>query len=181
VESAALAALRAGGVGDWFALLNGGAAWPNKRWPAERFGRLAAWLRDEHGLSSVVLWGPGESALAAEVVAHAAGAAVAAPETDLRDLVAIARAASIVISGDTGPTHIAGAVGTPIVSIFGPTDPGRNGPWDPEDEILSRYAACACHYQRACRRGPDDWCLRGLTESDVREAVTRRLSRRPAC
>ena len=174
VSSPALETLRAGGVGT-FVLLNGGAAWPNKRWPAERLGRIARWLRERHGLASVALWGPGEQALAAEVVRASGGAAVAAPQTDLRDLVALARAARLMVSGDTGPTHIAGAVGTPTVALFGPTNPARNGPWGVGDLEISRYSRCDCHYARSCRRDLADWCLGTVTEDEVQQAITRRL------
>lgn len=176
VHSAALDAIRTQAPGR-FALLNCGAAWPNKRWPAERFGHVAAWLRDTRGLSSVVLWGPGERLLAEAVVAASDGAAIAAPPTTLTDLVACARAAALMISGDTGPTHIAAAVGTPIVALFGPTTPGRNGPWDADDISLSRYDQCSCHYQRRCRRDDADWCLRAISEDDVRAAAGERLDR----
>ena len=176
VSSPVLDAVRAAGV-DAFVLLNGGAAWPNKRWPAERFGRIARWLRERHGLRSVALWGPGEQDLAAEVVRVSGGAATAAPPTGLRDLVALARAARLIVSGDTGPTHIAGAVGTPTVALFGPTDPARNGPWGRGDVEISRYSLCVCHYERACRREPADWCLGSVTEDDVRQAITMRLER----
>ena len=57
-----------------------------------------------------------------------------------------------MVSGDTGPLHIAAAVGTPIVAIFGPTDPARNGPWTADDITLSRFGQCVCHYRRRCRR-----------------------------
>ena len=146
VASQALEAVRRSVPGA-FAVLNPGAAWPNKRWPAASFGAVARHLRDRHGLRSVVLWGPREDALAREVIAASADAAVAAPPTTLADLVAIAREARLVISGDTGPTHIAAAVGAPVVSLFGPTDPARNGPWSPDDVSLSRYERCA--YRRA--------------------------------
>jgi ADP-heptose:LPS heptosyltransferase len=176
VPSAALDAVRSQLSGR-FALLNCGAAWPNKRWPADRFGRLAAWLREVHGLSSVALWGPGETALA-DAVAHASsGAAIVAPPTTLTDLVAFSRAADLMISGDTGPTHIAAAVGTPIVALFGPTTPGRNGPWDADDISLSRYEQCDCHYERRCRRDDASWCLGTITEEQVRAAVSDRLDR----
>jgi lipopolysaccharide heptosyltransferase I len=176
VSSAALDDVRSRGL-ESFALLNCGGAWPNKRWPADRFGRLAAWLRSEHGLSSVALWGPGEDALAAEVVRVSGGAAVAAPRTNLRDLVAFARAARLMVSGDTGPTHIAGAVGTPIVALFGPTDPARNGPWGAGDLEISRYARCDCHYERSCRRDLSAWCLGTITEDEIRRAINARLGR----
>lgn len=176
IPSPALEALRAQGVTN-YALLNCGAAWPNKRWPPERFGRLAAWLRECHGLSSVVLWGPGETDLADQVVRASDGAAIAAPATGLSDLVAIAHGAALMISGDTGPTHVASALGTPVVALFGPTDPGRNGPWVEADEVVSRYAQCVCHYQRECRHGQGaGWCLAEISETAVRDAIDRRFA-----
>src|SRR5262249_28457899 len=86
-----------------FALLNPGAAWPNKRWPAERFGELAIFLRDVREMTSVVLWGPGEQDLAEAVVRASSGAARAAPPTRLGDLLELARDAALMVSGDTGP------------------------------------------------------------------------------
>ncbi|HWB17760.1 MAG TPA: lipopolysaccharide heptosyltransferase I [Vicinamibacterales bacterium] len=174
VASPALGDVRAR-VGERFALLNCGAAWPNKRWPPDRFGALAVWLRDAHGLASVVLWGPGEREIADAIVRASSGAALAAPETRLTDLVALAQTARLVVSGDTGPTHIAEAVGAPLVALFGPTDPHRNGPWIPADRAISRYDACQCHYQRHCRLSAAEWCLGRITEADVRAAVDERL------
>jgi lipopolysaccharide heptosyltransferase I len=176
--SPALDHLRARGLDD-FVLINCGAAWPNKRYPPGRLGQLARWLRDRHARRSVVLWGPGEQTLAAEVVRASDGAAEIAPDTRLPDVVALARAAVLMISGDTGPTHIAAALGTPLVTVFGPTDPRRNGPWSGDDEALSRYDACACHYQRACRLDADRWCLTQIGVEDVQAAIDRRLNRLP--
>jgi heptosyltransferase-1 len=171
-----------------FALINPGAAWPNKRWPADRFGALARELRARHGLKSAVLWGPEEETLAARVVAASDGAAEMAPLTSVADMIALARAARLLVSGDTGPIHLAAAVGTPVVGIYGPTDPRRNGPWSSEDECVSRFDRCACHHQRRCRvaqvyRGAPPpppgarWCLEDVTLSDVLDAVQRRLER----
>jgi lipopolysaccharide heptosyltransferase I len=176
VPSAALDAVRANVVGP-FALINGGAAWPNKRWPPDRLGRTAAWLRERHGLSSIALWGPHEESMAAEIAQTSGGAAVVAPATRLADLVAFAREARLMISGDTGPTHIAAAVGTPVVALFGPTDPRRNGPWVADDVTLSRYEGCDCHYERRCRRDASRWCLASITEEELRAAIDTRLER----
>jgi len=173
VESPALRALR-GLVPGPFALLNAGAAWPNKRWPAERFGELAAFLREARGLTAVVLWGPGEEALAQAVVQASSGAAVLAPATRVADLVALAREASLVVSGDTGPLHVAAAVGAPIVSIFGPTDPDRNGPWSAEDLAVSRFEQCECRYDRTCHARA--WCLLDVASREMSAAVQRRLA-----
>ncbi len=157
-----------------FALLNPGAAWPNKRWPPARFGEVARFLRERYGWRSAVLWGPGEQALAAEVVAASGGAAIQAPPTTIADLVALSRAASLVVSGDTGPLHIAAAAGAPIVGLFGPTDPARNGPWSAADRIVSRYETCACRYGRRCRAR--EWCLGGVEVDEVTRAIEARLS-----
>ena len=92
-------------TGGRYALLNPGAAWPNKRWPPERLAAIARELFARHGLKSVVLWGPGEEALASAVAAGANGAAVVSPRTNIADLVALARGAAVMVSGDTGP-HI---------------------------------------------------------------------------
>ena len=174
VESPQLASLRAtiGGVG--FALINPGAAWPNKRWPAERFGALAVFMREVCALTPVVLWGPGEQALADSVVGASSGAAVPAPPTSVRDLVAMSRSARILVAGDTGPLHIATGVGTPTVSLFGPTYPARNGPWSPDDVVVSRADRCGCHRDRQCHQAA--WCLDDISVAEVCAAVQRRLA-----
>lgn len=175
VESAAARAV-ASAVGGPYALVNPGAAWPNKRWPPDRFGAVARHLASRHGLAAVVLWGPGERELADEVVRTSEGAATTAPETRLPDLVALARGARCMISGDTGPVHIAAAVGVPVVALFGPTNPARNGPWRSEDISLGDYAACDCHYERRCRRDAAGWCLARIGVEEVIAAVDRRLA-----
>lgn len=160
-------------AGGRYAVLNPGGGWPNKQWPPPRFGAVAAALRERHGLPSVVTWGPGEEGLASEVVSHSAGAAVPAPPTSVRDLLALLRGAAVMISGDTGPTHLAAAVGTPIVGIYGPTRPARNGPWAPHDVTVSRDAICRCHHKRRCSERI--WCLLDIQADEVIDAVTRRL------
>jgi lipopolysaccharide heptosyltransferase I len=160
--------------GGRFAIVNPGAAWPNKRWPPDRFGALAAAVFREFGLRSLVLWGPGEQPLAARVVAASDGAAEAAPATTVADLVGICRQAALMVSGDTGPLHVAGAVGTPIVALFGPTFPERNGPWRPADVVVSRVAQCSCYYERRCRRG--EACIDDISVDEVLAAVRQRLA-----
>lgn len=157
-----------------YAILNPGAAWPNKRWPPDRFGSVAALIHQELGLRSLVLWGPGEQPLASAVAAASQGAAEAAPPTTIPDIVGIARGAQLMVSGDTGPLHLAGAVGTPIVALFGPTRPERNGPWTARDMTVSRVAQCVCLYERRCRRPVP--CIDDIGVSEVMAAVRRRLS-----
>jgi heptosyltransferase I len=160
-----------------YALINPGAAWPNKRWPPERFGEVAKGAASIHSLLPVVLWGPGEETLAQRIVDSSSGAAVLAPPTTVADIVALAHRARLMVSGDTGPLHLAGAVGAPLVAIFGPTDPARNGPWNPSDISLSRFADCVCHYRRRCRRRRP--CIEDISVEDVSGAIDRRLAAGP--
>jgi len=182
--SPALDSLRSAGVSD-FALLNPSAAWPNKRWPAESFAAVARWVHATYGWTPVVLWGPGEEALADAIVAGAPGVAVRAPRTSFNDLLALARASKLCVSGDTGPLHLACAMQAPVVALFGPTTETRNGPWDDRDVSISRYDQCDCHYERVCRHGRSsgapasqgrEWCLGTITVEDVTNAITRRVA-----
>ena len=163
------------GEGDRFALINPGAGWPNKRWPTARFGEVAIALNDRHGIRSLVLWGPGEEAMAQEVASASGGAAGISPRTTVSELLMLARSAALVVSGDTGPLHLAAAVGTPVVGIYGPTQPERNGPWAPDDVTVSRYSSCQCHHRRRCHA--ERWCLLDVTAADVIELVDVRLAR----
>jgi lipopolysaccharide heptosyltransferase I len=157
-----------------YVAVNPGAAWPNKRWPAERFGRVASRLRDAHLLRTLVVWGPGEQSLAASVVAASDGAAEMAPPTAIVELFGVFRGARLAIAGDTGPLHIAAAVGTPVVALFGPTDPARNGPWRAADVSVSRVDQCECRYERRCRRSVP--CIDDISVDQVVNAVAARLA-----
>ena len=164
-----------------FALLNPNAAWPNKCWPTDRFGAVAAYIHEAHGLRTVVIWGPADQARADAVVAASSGAAVRAPRTSLVELASLLKAGVLLVSGDTGPLHMAAAVGTPVVGVYGPSDPVRNGPWSPRDEVVSVSGDCSC-LQRYAQRGAvglvrrcehTTWCLEGVSVDDVCAAIDR--------
>ena len=158
-----------------YVVLNPGAAWPTKRWPAvaARPPSPPRCATDTRCRRSCV-WGPGEESLARDVVAASAGAAILSPPTSIADLVALSRGAALFVSGDTGPAHIAAAVGTPIVGIYGPTRPSRNGPWSPDDVTVSRDGVCQCHHLRRCRL--ETMCLTDIQVDEVPAAVERRLA-----
>jgi ADP-heptose:LPS heptosyltransferase len=103
------------------------------------------------------------------------GAARLAPPTDVDDLAVLMQRAALVVSGDTGPLHIAAAMGAPVVGLFGPTRAERNGPWDPEDEIVSRAAQCRCHHKRQCVVGAP--CINTIRLDEVVSAADRRLAK----
>jgi ADP-heptose:LPS heptosyltransferase len=162
------------GLGDGApALLNPGGGWASKLWPAERFGELAKGLR-RLGLLPLVSWGPGEGALADRVVAASDGAAVRCFPTTLLDCVEVARRARLVVAADTGPLHLACAVGAPVVALFGPTDPARNGPFAREDLVVRRMPPCAPCYRRTCARHAGIMAEIGVAE--VLSAAERRLA-----
>jgi heptosyltransferase III len=105
-------------VAGRYAALNPGARKRDHRWPPAGFASLARGLKSAIGLGSIVFWGPGEEALAREVVAAAGGAAELAPPTDLDQLAAAFRAAALVVTNDTGPMHLAVACGAPVIAVF---------------------------------------------------------------
>jgi heptosyltransferase-1 len=115
-------------------LLSPGAGWGAKRWPADRFGAVAGALHAQ-GYTVLVNSGPDEQSIAQEVV-HASAGAAQAPEFTLERLIAMTRRVSLVIAGDTGPLHLACALGKPVVGIYGPTDPARNGPFGVPSRVL---------------------------------------------
>jgi len=162
----------AGVGGDGLVVLNPGGGWASKLWPAERFGELAKGLR-ALGLRPLVTWGPGEEGLADRVVAASAGAALRSFATTLLDFVEIARRARLVIAADTGPLHLACAVGTPVVALFGPTEPARNGPFAHADVVIRKMPACAPCYSRTCARHAG--IMSGIGVAEVLAAAGRRL------
>lgn len=114
------------------ALINPGAGWPSKIWPAERFAAVARELSRRHGTPSIVVWGGAAEREAAEkIVAASDNTAIMAPQTTLQDLGELSRLGRVFISSDTGPLHLAAAVGTPCVGLFGPVPAKRNGPYGP--------------------------------------------------
>ena len=155
------------------AILNPAGGWASKLWPAERFGEVAKGLR-ELGLRSIVTWGPGEQSLADRVVAASDGAAERSFPTTLLDYVELARRARLVVAADTGPLHLACAVGTPVVALFGPTDPERNGPFAAADVVVRRTPPCAPCYSRACPRHPG--VMAEIPAAEVLAAAKRRLA-----
>jgi heptosyltransferase-1 len=117
-----------------FALVNPGAGWGAKCWPAERYAEVVRALA-VHGLRAMVNFGPGEEHLARDVERATNGVAIAMPAT-VSELIALCRGARICIGGDTGPVHLAAAVGVPVVALFGPTDPARSRPYSNRAIVL---------------------------------------------
>ncbi|MBI3411238.1 MAG: glycosyltransferase family 9 protein [Planctomycetes bacterium] len=163
---------------DWkrgFAIINSGAGWPSKIWPAERFAAAARHLRESHGLPTLVVWaGAVEKILAQTVVDQAAPHAALAPPTSLAELAALCRQARLFVSSDTGPLHLAAAIGTPCVGLFGPKPVSRNGAYGPQNINLQKVEICDRGHQRG---RTDNAAMLAITVEDVCGACDTILAR----
>ena len=146
-------------------LLHPGAGWGAKRWPAERYGAVAAALA-RRGYAVVVNRAPGEEALAAAIRTASGGAALEMA-TNVGELIAMTRRSVLAIGGDTGPMHLACALGKPVVGIYGPTDPARNGPWGVPFRVLRHPESRRDH----ARRHQPEAGLLTITADEVLDAV----------
>jgi lipopolysaccharide heptosyltransferase I len=151
-----------------FAVLNPGAGWPSKLWPADRYGEIAHWLGSNRSLPSLAVWGtPDEKVLAEKIVSHSHGHAVLAPATSMLQLAALCRRARLFVGSDTGPMHLAVAVGTPTVSLHGPTRAewcGAYGPGNIRLQVRCQTAASGHRHEA------DDSAMREITTDMVWQA-----------
>ena len=116
------------------AVINPGAGWGAKRWPVERYAEIARGLI-VRGFRVLINAGPGEELMADVIVKGTSGAAIPLL-TSLEQLIALTRRAGLFVAGDTGPLHLACALRRPVVGIYGPTDPSRNGPYGTRFRVL---------------------------------------------
>ncbi len=160
-------------------LVNVGATKPANRWIPERFGELARALRAELGLPVVLTGGPADRATADRALA-AAGSEVVdlVGRTSLRELVALTSRARLFIGCDTGPMHIAAALGIPVVALFGPADPRRTGPWGSGHGIVRVPPPCSPCQRRAWNPARHA-CMEDITVALVLEAARSRLGDSP--
>ncbi len=149
-----------------------------KSWAPERFASLARQLREERGSRCLVTWGPGERELAEEVVAASQGAALLAPETSsLVELAALYEACDAVVGGDTGPLHLAAALGVPVVGLYGPKDPAVYGPLDGRTGVASATVWKNVHCSPCkLRRCNNVICMPAIQVEDVSAAVAKTLA-----
>jgi len=152
----------------------GTSAWAAfKAWPPERYASLAAWIRDELGLTTIVTHGPGEEALARRVANASQGSArVADALPGLGALASLVERSAAVVGADTGPVHLAAALDTPTVALFGPKDPALYAPFGASVEIVWNRVPCSPCSLRWC---PDPICMTTMDEAPVRDALRRLL------
>ena len=173
-EEAPEALDRLANSGERRVLIQPGAGWGNKRYPPESFGQVAGLLHREIGLRSWVAAGPAEETLAEEVTAASDGSAEVLVAPTLDFLATCLRHSCLVIGGDTGPVHLAHALGTPVLCLMGPTAPATNGPYgDPEGAFWRELPCSFCHK----RFDEAKLCLTDLQPGEIVERARHLLQR----
>ena len=174
-EVAEADAIAAKADGREFAVLNPAGGWVTKLWHAEKFGELADRLWEKSGLVPIVATGPVEDELAERVAANSRSGKLILARPSLKGFFELVKRASVYVGGDTGPTHIAVAAGTPVVGLFGPTEWWRNGSPNPDDICVERNdIGCRvnCHRRRCSK-----WICMDSDVDAVFAAVNERLQK----
>ena len=161
----------------WVAM-NVSARWETKRWPAQHFAGVADRLSEAHALPVVLIGGPAErpESLAVTALMHTKAIDLTG-QTPVGLLPGLLRRATVLVTNDSGPMHIAAAVGTPVVALFGPTDPVRTGPYGMGHVVLSHAVECRPCFRRDCTRAVSLECLTAVRPEQVVRAVEQQLER----
>lgn len=157
-----------------FFVVNPGGGWRSKCWPADRYGTLCRELAGRYGLRAVVNHGPSEQDLADAVVRAAAPLEPVRFCGQIPELVSLLAGAKFVVAGDTGPLHLANALGTPVIGLYGPTDSARTGPYGEEDEVVCNERFHGMDHVRGSAPAPS---MLSITVEQVLAGVARRLER----
>jgi len=163
-------------AGRPLAALHAGAGFSSKRWAPERFARLGDRLSAELGFTVLLTWGPGEKEQAEEVGGLMERPHLLTPPTSLADLAALCPHLNLLVCCDSGPLHLAAALGVPTVSIFGPTDPKRNGAYGPGHEAVVQILSCSFCWKRTCPLGTGE-CMKQVDADAVFDTIRKNVSR----
>ena len=174
-EARVEALLAAAGVraGTMLVALNPSARWATKRWPAESFAAAGDWLQ-RHGGARVAVVGSGQERSAGDEVIRCMQTMPLdlVGKTTMKELIALLRRLRVFITNDSGPMHLAAAVGTPVIAPFGPTDPARTGPYGAGHAVLRSGAPCSPCFSRRCANTIEMECLTAIRPEQVIEAVS---------
>jgi len=157
------------------------ARWRTKLWYNDRFAALADALH-EHGIVTVLSGGPADTAALDEIAARMKTRCIRFDgRGGLQHLAALCRRAAVVVSTDTGPMHLAAAVGTPVVALFGPTAPNRTGPYGAEHHVVRSPVPCSPCFKRRCETTAVEefGCMKRIEVPQVLGAVLKRVNRKP--
>lgn len=156
------------------AAIHAGVGYPTKAWPTERFAALGDRLHREMGVHVLLTWGPTDRDRAASIAAQMREPHRLGPETaSLLQAMALYRRLRLFISGDTGPLHLCAALTVPTVSIFGPTDPARNGPYGQNHEVVCQPQPCSFCFKRSCFMNHE--CMDHITVDQVVAAARKQM------
>jgi heptosyltransferase-1 len=161
------------------AVLQPGSSWESKRWDPGKFAEVGRALSRELDLRVVVARGPGEESLARAVARELGTQGIASPPTSIGQLAALLERSQLYVGTDSGPMHLAAALDVPIVALFGPSDPGKFGPWARRAEVVQGNLACRPCLDRHCRFGTTE-CMTSLSVGEVLEAAHRVCPKGPA-
>ncbi|QDV69929.1 Lipopolysaccharide heptosyltransferase 1 [Rosistilla carotiformis] len=155
-------------------IINPGAGWDSRLWPTERYAEVATWLHREHQIPTLVVWaGDRERGFAEEICSASNGIAKVAGDTSLVQLAAVLKQAKLFLSSDTGPMHLAVAVGTRCLSLHGPTRPELSGPYGPQHLSIQKARFDGSSRER---RGADNWSMQAIPVAEVCAGLTQMLS-----
>ena len=152
-------------IDEQFVMINPGGSWASKRWELDRFGSVASYLKRHHGLTSVIVWaGDDEHEMARVIHDFDAEASIIAPATSLTGLAALSSKALFFVGSDTGPMHIAAAMGTPCIGLYGTTRPEESGAYGSQHLAIQKwYQSGSCRK----RRNAGNEAMRDILASDV--------------
>lgn len=170
-EASVAEQVTARGLAEFYVISPGGG-WRSKCWPAEHYGHLHRKLAERYGWRAVVSYGPRERALAEAVRRVAGEPEPVVLELNLADLVALLRRAKFLVAGDSGPLHVAAALGTPVIGLYGPTDPARNGPYGQLEYVVRNARPEDTTYHRGRQYSP---AMLAIRVDQVVDAVERRM------
>ncbi len=156
-----------------------GAAWPFRRWPADRFIGLGRWLQEEYGMNIVILAARNELGLARRVEQGLAKDRTLslAGKTTIRQMAAVLRRCRLFIGNDSGPMHVAAGVGIPVVGFFGPGEYERFKPWGLDHEAIRLGLPCSPCSQECAFNAPR--CIKGISLDRAKKVISRKLNKIP--
>ncbi len=146
--------------------------WENKTWKAERFAQLGRILGAKKNWKVMLVWGveEAEKEKAQKINQMAAGKLLIAPQSTVSQLVSLLKRCSMAIGGDTGPLHLAAALGLPVVGLYGPTSPNRNAPLTEKKEIIYHTLPCSPCWKRTCKNKTNE-CMDSIQVEEVMQKI----------
>ena len=156
--------------GQKIVILHPGATWLTKRWPLEKYALLTDKIKANFAdISVIITYGPGEREYGEKIKSLSHSTPIVPPPTTLGELIALIERCEVLIGSDTGPLHLAAALGKKVIGFYGPTDPLRNGPYGEGNVvIIKKELSCLPCWRKNCSHAS---CIRDITVSEVAEKL----------